>query len=240
MPWRIDPARIVPDAARELAALFPDELRSLVVYGSAAGEGFEPARSDVNLAVVLDRVAVLHLDRIAQWWQRWRTHRVSAPLIMSTTDLERSLDVFPLELLDLQARHRTLAGDEVFKDLPIAPEAVRLECEREAKGKLVRLRALYIESAGSVRDRRSLMLESRKTFVTVMRGLLHLRGLPWSPDGTAVVRAFEREYGAAMPVMAALGSAGPSDPVEAQFDAYLAEVGRLAELADREARPPSR
>lgn len=237
MPWRIDPARLVPDAARELAALFPGELRSLVLYGSAVGDGFRPERSDVNLAVVLDAIRTAHLGRVAQWWQRWRSHRVSVPLIMSTADLERSRDVFPLELLDIQARHRTLAGDEVFTDLRFAPEAVRLQCEREAKGKLVRLRALYIELAGSARDHRALMIDSRKTFLTVMRGLLHLRGEPWTGDGAAVVAAFERQYGVAMPVTAALGRADAGNRVETQFDAYLAEVERLAELADREARP---
>ncbi len=237
MPWRIDPARIVPDAARELAALFPAELRSLVVYGSAAGDGFRPERSDVNLALVLDTVRTAQLGRVAQWWQRWRRHRVSVPLIMTTEDLDRSRDVFPLEFLDMQARHKTLAGAEVFTNLEVAPEAVRLECEREAKGKLVRLRALFIELAGSARDQRALMLDSRKTFLMVMRGLLHLRGEPWTGDGAAVVRAFERHYGVAMPVMAALGGAAPSDPIETRFEAYLGEVERLAELADREARP---
>src|SRR3954452_8993535 len=218
MPWRIDPARIVPDAARELAALFPGELRSLAVYGSAAGAGFRPERSDVNFALVLDTIGATQLGRIGQWWHRWRSHRVSVPLVMTPSDLDRSLDVFPLEFLDLQSRHRTLAGDEVFQRIDVAHEAVRLECEREAKGKLLRLRALWVELAGSVRDRRSLILDSRKTFVVVLRGLLHLRGVAWTGDGAAVVAAFERTYGTALPTIAALGRAGHGDAIETQFD----------------------
>jgi hypothetical protein len=237
MPWRIDPARIVTDAARELAALFPDDLRSLVLYGSAAGADFRPDRSDINFAVILNAVTATHLGRIAQWWYGWRARRVSVPLVMSRTDVERSLDVFPLEFLDLKARHRVLAGDDFLATLEIPPEAVRHQCEREAKGKLLRLRALYIELAGSVHDRRMLMLDSRKTFISVLRGLLHLRGVPWQGNGAAVAHAFEQAYGITLPVIASLGGAAPSDPIENQFDAYLVEVERLADVADREARP---
>ena len=108
-----------------------------------------------------------------------------------------------------------------------------------AKGKLLRLRALYVELAGSVQDRRVLMLQSRKTFIAVLRGLLHLRGVPWQGNGAAVVHAFEHAYGIALPVMAGLGAAGPGDAVETQFDAYFGEVERIADVADREARPVS-
>ena len=84
-----------------------------------------------------------------------------------------------------------------------------------------------------------LMLQSRKTFIAVLRGLLHLRGAPWQGNGAAVVHAFEHAYGIALPVMAGLGAAESTDPVETRFDAYLAEVERLADVADREARPVS-
>ena len=236
MPWRIDPERILPDAARELAELLGDALRTLVVYGSAAGPGFHARRSDVNLAAVLDPLEFTHLQRVAQWWAGWRRHRVAAPLLFSAADLERSRDVFPLEFLDLQARHRTLAGRELFDDLSVAPECERAECEREAKGKLLRLRALYLELAGSARDLRALMLDSRKTFLHVMRGLLYLGGQPWEGDGRSVVTAFERRYACRLPVLAMLARSATESPVEQRFGDYLAEIETLAEVADSEAR----
>ena len=87
--------------------------------------------------------------------------------------------MFPLELLDLRQRHRTLAGAELFAAVAVDRECVRAECEREAKGKLLRLRALYVELAGSTRELHALMLDSRKSFLHVMRGLLFLVGEPW-------------------------------------------------------------
>jgi hypothetical protein len=238
MPWRIAPDDVVPEAGRELAAIFGESLRTVVVYGSAADPRFRPDRSDVNLAAVVESLEFAQLRLVAQWWARWRRHRVAAPLLLSASDLERSRDVFPLELLDLQARHRTLAGAELFTGLTFTPESVRAECEREAKGKLLRLRGLYVELAGSARALRALMLDSRKTFLQVLRGLLYLRAEPWSGNGQTVLRAFEGHFACKLPILAALSEPLLDGPVEERFGEYLAEVQRLAAIADREGQAP--
>lgn len=232
MPRRITPERIVSEAGAELAQAFGSALRSVVLYGSAGHPDFRPERSDINLAAVADPISFAHLQRIAQWYARWRGERVAAPLLLAPADLTRSLDVFPLEMLDIQARHRTLAGEELFRNLSIARDAVRLECEREAKGKLVRLRALYLELAGSILDLRELMIDSRKSFLHVMRGLLWARGLGWETRETAAVAVFARTFGCALPVFEIL--AGGRDPgaVEGRFGEYVAEIEAIAALAD--------
>jgi len=81
------------------------------------------------------------------------------------------------------------------------------------------------------------MLDSRKTFLHEMRGLLYLRTQPWTGHGTEIVHAFEREYACALPVLAALGE---HDVAGAErFGAYLTEIETLAMIADREASPPT-
>jgi len=232
MPRRITPERIVTEAGAELGAAFGSELRSVVVYGSAETADFRPERSDLNFAVVAEPVTFPHLQRVAQWYARWRSQRVAAPLLLAPSDLTRSLDVFPLEMLDIQARHRTLAGDELFTGLVVAPANVRLECEREAKGKLVRLRALYLELAGLPVEIRELMLDSRKTFLHVMRGLAFLRGVAWEPRESAVVPAFTQLFGTPMPIFTALTSGRDPGAIETRFAEYLAEIETLAALAD--------
>jgi hypothetical protein len=233
MPSRIDPQQVVSDAGAELAVVCGDGLRTLAVYGSAAGPEFNPSRSDVNFAAVVDPLDFAVLQRAAQWWARWQRHRVAAPLLLSMVELDRSCDVFPLELLDLRERHRTVAGAEVFNDITVDRECVRAECEREAKGKLLRLRALYVELAGSTRELHALMLDSRKTFLYLIRGLLFVAGEPWVPGTIAALRAFEHRYACTMPVLASLSDTQPSGPIEPRFAAYVAEVELLATLADR-------
>ena len=232
MPRRIAPQRIITEAGTELAAALGPALRTVVVYGSAGGPDFRPDRSDVNFAAVAEPMSFAQLQPIAQWYARWRSQRVAAPLLLAPSDLTRSLDVFPLEMLDLQARHRTLAGDDLFTDIVVAPAAVRLECEREAKGKLLRLRALYLELAGSTVEIRELMLDSRKTFLHIMRGLLFLRGVAWKSRETEVVPAFAHQFGCAMPVFGALTIQRDPGAIETRFADYLGEIEALAALAD--------
>lgn len=232
MPRRITPERVVPEAAAELAAAFGPALRTVVVYGSAETTDFLPERSDVNLAAVAEPLTFAHLQAVAQWYARWRAQRVAAPLLLAPADLTRSVDVFPLEMLDIQARHRTLIGDDLFSGLVVGRDNVRLECEREAKGKLLRLRALYLELAGSTVEIRELMLDSRKTFLHVMRGLLWLRGVAWEPREGAVVAVFAREFAHPMPVFEALTSHRDPGAIETRFAAYLGEIEALAALAD--------
>jgi len=238
MPWRMSPERVVTEAGAELATALGAAARTVVRYGSAETEDFRPGRSDVNLAAVVEPIGFTQLQQVAQWYARWWRHGVAAPLLLSASDLVRSLDVFPLELLDIQARHRTLAGAELFGGLVATPEAVRLECEREAKGKLLRLRGLYLELAGSMSAIRDLMVDSRKTFLHVMRGLLYLRGAGWEVRGHAVVPAFEREHRLSMPVLATLALGSDDAAVAARFADYLAEIEALAAIADT-AGPPA-
>jgi hypothetical protein len=233
MAWRIAPERIVPEAAAELTALFGEAMRTVLLYGSAARAAFRPDSSDINLAVVAEPLTFTHLQRVAQWWARWRRHRFAAPLLLSTSDLARSRDVFPLEFLDIHAYHRTLAGTDLFAQVAVTPECIRTQCEREVKGKLVRLRELYLELADSVPALRRLMLDSRKTFLLVMRGLLHLGGEPWKSRDDEVVSRFERCYGCHLPTLAALDPADADQPLERHFQAYLADIEQLAVLADR-------
>ena len=237
MPWRTSPERVVSEAGGELAAVFGPALRTVVVYGSAAGADFRADRSDVNFAAVAEPVTFAHVQKTAQWYARWRGQRVAAPLLLARADLDRSLDVFPLEILDIQARHRTLAGDELFAGIVPTSEAVRLECEREAKGKLIRLRALYLELAGSTREVRTLMVDSRKSFVQVMRGLLYLRGGAWEPNEAAVVAAFARQLERPLPVLTALSDGSDAGAIERRFADYLAEIEVLAAVADAAETP---
>jgi hypothetical protein len=233
MPWRITPERIVTEAGAELATALGPELRTVVVYGSADGPDFRPERSDLNFAAVAEPVRFEHLQRIAQWYARWRSQRVAAPLLLAPSDLTRSLDVFPLEMLDIQARHRVLAGADLFTGLTVAPDAVRLECEREAKGKLVRLRALYLELAGSTVEIRELMLDSRKTFLHVMRGLLVVHGHRWEVAEADAVAAFTRVFERPLPVFTMLVTNRQPGAIENRFADYLAEIEVLGALADQ-------
>ena len=53
-----------------------------------------------------------------------------------------------MEFSDIKEQHRTLWGEEIFRTLAIGGEYLRILAEHEARGRLLRLQALYLERAG--------------------------------------------------------------------------------------------
>ncbi len=146
-------------------------LVSVIVYGSAAGKDFRRNYSDLNILVVANKFpleALKALGPVMSWW-RDRGH---PPLVIFTKEeIERSADVFSIELYDMQQRHRVLEGEDVFTTLKIPMNLHRVQLEHELRTNLLRLRQSYLAdpSESAVLN---LMLQSISTFGTLFRHVL--------------------------------------------------------------------
>ena len=235
-----------PDAAveaqiaaftRDVQAALGDRLLSLVLYGSAVGDDWVTQRSDLNVAVVVPRVTFDVLEALAPVIARWRRKRFALPLVADRDYLESARDAFPMELDDIRRHHRVLAGADPFGGLVIERAALRRECEHEARGKLLRLRALFLDAAGRPAALEQLMVESLKSFLVVLRHLLRLRGAGEAHGYREVLAAGAGLLGP-LPVMqrlldrragdARLGAAA----LREEFGGYLAEVERIVAALD--------
>ena len=126
----------IAQVTRASPAVFGTDLVSLALYGSAAGEDFVPGQSDLNFAIVLERLTFAHLKALHQHLPKWHKLGAATPLLLDRRWIERSRDVFPMEFHDIKAQHRVLFGEEVFATLAIdaAPPAlpVRARGARQA------------------------------------------------------------------------------------------------------------
>ncbi len=229
--------RAVTGVAEQLHALFGAHLVTAALYGSAAGGDFVPGSSDINIVAVLDKLAYHHLRALRPYATRWRKDRITTPLLLDRAFLESAADVFPMELYDLQAQHRVLYGEDVFASLTVRDQNLRYQCEYEARGKLLRLRHLYLELEGNRRPLQELMLDSLKTFLVIMRHLNHLRSQPRPASYETVLDVFSRTFACHLPVMGhllqiKLAKAQWSGDVEDTFRRYLAEVEQLVQVID--------
>jgi hypothetical protein len=233
-----------PGVERELTAFaqaietaLGADLVCLALHGSAVGEDWVAGRSDVNTALVVSHVTLDVLDRLAPVAARFVARGFALPVIMDREYLARARDTFPMELDDIRRDHRMLAGTDCFADLALDAGAVRRQLEREARGKLLRLRALYLEAAGSPAALDRLMGESVKSFLAVLRHFLRLRGVEAGRGYVAVVDAGERVLGP-FPAMRRVlerrddPAGGASPALAVAFAAYLAEVERIVAAVD--------
>ena len=137
---RIEPSPEIVDRARRWlepvrAALGP-EFVAAYLTGSVLTEGFDPKRSHVNLLVVARTLDGPRLDAMARALPAQRKQPLIEPLFLTRTQIEHSLDSFPIEWIEIQERRlrhrgrRRLRRDRGAPHLP-AP-AVRARAARQA------------------------------------------------------------------------------------------------------------
>jgi predicted nucleotidyltransferase len=160
----------------DVQSLFGSEIVSILVYGSAVTEDYVPRKSDVNVLVVLSESGISDLQPVQKIIRKWRRRGLAAPLFLTESYISASLDSFPIEFLNMQAAYSVILGKDVLAGLSIAPKDLRLQCERELKGKLLQLRQGFIQTEGNKQLSRSLIAESIGTFVAIFRALLKLKG----------------------------------------------------------------
>ncbi len=237
-------ARALKGLVADLREMHGDALLCVALTGEAAGPGYVPRRSPLNVVVVLEEVTPDALRRTRGRISAWRRRRIPTPLLMDPRYIESALDVFPLEFLEIADRHRVLEGrSDVFAGLEVDLPHLRLEVEEQIRGKLLHLWEAYLEAAGSKRALRQLLLETPPGFEVILRGMLRLgqgaqEAGDRSADPEALLRAVEQRFGLELPAFRRLEAARrgraklPAGDLDGVFDAYLGEVRRLVRVAD--------
>lgn len=147
-------------------------LQSVILYGSAASGEFQSESSHLNLLCLLRETSFANLSAIAPVAGWWRRQNNPAPLVLTREELERSADVFAIEVLDMQRNHRVLFGDEVLNGLHVPMHLHRAQVEYELREKLILLRQRLLEAMGSKRRLWDLLLSSLPAFATLFRHAL--------------------------------------------------------------------
>jgi hypothetical protein len=161
--------KLIDQFVNRIRAASGENLQSLILYGSAAGGEFHPEFSDVNLFCVLRETSFAALTALTSTIEWWLGQKQSIPLVMTSDELRRSADVFAIELLDMQQRHRVLFGDDVLKDLTVDLHHHRAQVEYELREKLILLRKGVLVAGSSEKRQWELLLGSLSAFTTLFR-----------------------------------------------------------------------
>jgi predicted nucleotidyltransferase len=146
-----------------------DNLRAVVLYGSAVTGEFLADHSDLNILCVVERAGSAELESlhsVAEWWIRQKN---AAPLIFTFEELRRSADVFSIELLDMKSHHRMLLGEDFLVNFEVPLQLHRLQVERELRNGWLRLRQAILIAPHSNKVLLQLMLDSVSTFCALFR-----------------------------------------------------------------------
>lgn len=163
---------MLDELVQKLDAAAGANLKSVILYGSAATEEFHAKHSDLNLLCIVEQAAAAHLEALhsaVEWWIR-RGQR--APLVFTLDELRRSADVFAIELLDMKSRHRVLHGENVLADLQVPLQFHSIQVERELRTNWLRLRQAILAAPKRPKAHLEIMTASFSSFTALFRHAL--------------------------------------------------------------------
>lgn len=222
----------------KLKAASGDNLKTVVLYGSAVTGEFHPKFSNLDVMCVLDHLEPADLESLAPVTTGWARHREAPPVFCTLEELRRSADVFAVELVDIKANHRVLYGEDVFATLEVPMTMHRVQVEHELRGNFLRLRQRYLVAGNDGRALLRLMTASISTFAVLFRHALIALGEQPPPTKRAVVERLAALLGSdlgafhtILDVREGKRAAKDVEPVATFYD-YLSAVTRVVEKVD--------
>ena len=170
-------------------------LESVILFGSAVAGDFHPEFSNVNLFCVIRDSSFAALQTLAPVVKWWDGQKQPPPLFMTQDEIERSVDVFTIELIDTQQHHRVLFGEDVVQSLSIPANLHRVQVEYELREKLALLRQHLLLASGNESRLWELLVRSVSSFATLFRHALIVLGHNAPVGKREAVQALSKQIG---------------------------------------------
>jgi len=215
----------------DLQRIFGARVQCVAVYGGngdaeslTGGAGGED-HSHVHTVAVVESLTPGDLRECAHQAASWNKKNLATPLLLTRSELDRSLDAFPLELSEIITHHRLVLGTDAFAGLEVAPPDVRRACEVQARSHLLHLREGFIEARGESRALAAIIQQSARPLRLLLANLGRLAG--------AEAGAVPLDSHVLQQVLAAGGRSGIGrTEAEELYPAYIEAVERIVQHID--------
>ncbi len=228
--------KVLVPFSQAMIALHGDNLKSISLYGSAVGEDFIPKKSNVNLLLVMERIDPPDLKKSLKLINQGRKKGI-IPLLLTVEHMKSSTDTFPIEFLEMKENYILIYGKDILGELEVNSRNVRLQCEQQLKGGLIRLYQVYLEIGMREKRIRSLLINSLTSFIPIFRSLLRLKGKVLPVKKRDIINDLEKEFtvngGIFLKVLQMKEGKKVEDNLEKLFGDYLEEVEKLCIICDR-------
>jgi hypothetical protein len=128
--------------SRDLDEILGARLHALVAYPGHQADG------SLHSCAIVDGLSFRDLVACLPYTEGWHQRGIAVPLMLATGELERTIDVFPLEYSSILADYLVVRGPDPLKGMSIPIEDIRRATEGQAKSHLIHLREAFLESHG--------------------------------------------------------------------------------------------
>lgn len=172
-------------------------LLGVALYGGLVKGRYTPGVSDVNVLVVVADAGLPSLLALAPVLTAALRESSVIPFLVTPDDLRRTAALFPVKILDIQTRHRTLWGDPHIDGIAIDPAALRLRVLQEIKNMELRLRLRVVERGADPDVLWRGLVSSLPKLAVTLETVLRARGIAVPADRPSLLRRAAAELGAA-------------------------------------------
>lgn len=210
------------------------ELVSLIAFGEAARS---PLASALELLVILSAITPGAMARL----RAYRTARKTLPVnlrLFTREEFAGSLDVFPVEALEMMHGYRVLHGADILTGLAVEGRHLRHQLEFELRSKKQFMLGALLETEEGAREIGELVLAFARDFMRLARHYLFMKGHKLV-ENQALEPLLAQDPGIATDVLSALAriAAGELRPSASEKKElawrFLEQVDRLIAAIDR-------
>ena len=231
--------KLVEPYLNELLKIHQGNIVSIFVCGQAAGADYVHKVSNINLFLILEKLEFQDLKKSLKAVSKGINKKITAPLFLTRKHIQTSTDVFPIEFLEMKENHLLLYGEDLLSPLEINPTNIRLFCEEQIKGKLIRIRQGYLEIGLKRKGIEALLKESFSSLTPVFRNLIRLKGKTPAVAREQIYNQLCSEFNLDRGVFLAILRDAKDDEkiagqdVETFFERYIAQIQKLAIAVDQ-------
>ncbi|MBN2232859.1 MAG: hypothetical protein JW781_08590 [Deltaproteobacteria bacterium] len=158
----------------DVRAVFGPALHSVHLTGSVVTGDYAPDTAEIESLILLTDLDLARLEALAPLGTRYGRQGIAVPLVLTPEIISHSLDVFPVEYLELKFVHQTVHGDDLPATLEIDRADLRTQCERELRVRSIGLRQAYIAAAGDREKLARALRQAAANTLPVFRALIYL------------------------------------------------------------------
>jgi hypothetical protein len=159
----------------QLQEAWGDKLLSVIAHGDCIRpEIGRQAHDSVQLALILQNNTLPVLKQGYELVPKFKKSNIEFTWFLTPDYIQETLDVFPLDYLNIQTAYKILFGEDLLKDLLFEVADLRLQCERELRGLMLHLRREILTNSDKPKALLQLLKISLQNFLPVFRGVCQL------------------------------------------------------------------
>lgn len=162
----------------DLVGKLDEKMISYYIFGSIiVDRDFHPGVSDINTLIILSDISKPEdIIKISEVYNNYKKLPFAIPLIFKKSEIERALDVFPIEFIEMKERNILLYGEDLLKKITVTNDNVRRQCEMEIRAKVLGLRKMLFGEKELIKHQEYLFKSLTSTIV-LLKQILRIKNI---------------------------------------------------------------